>query len=934
MDPTVDANESDASSNEEDMEEDEGLIQKQIEELDENIKTSPYNYQHHVDRIELLRKIGEFEQLRTARKGMSNIFPLTKDLWLNWLEDEQKFAETDDDHKKLEELFELSTKDYLCPEIWLEYAQYSIRLIGNEGGIAKLRSIMERALSEVGLHVSKGSSVWEAYREIENAILMTMQPPPGSISSAEQLNRLSEQTDRVGLLFVRQLAIPLLDMENTMTEYQEWRKSVEDGEINIEITESYQESLSRLKKLAELENILEEAKMPKLDAYHQYIEYEKESHDPARVQCIYERAIADNCLNSDLWFQYIKYLVETIKTGPVVLSVHERSVRNCPWVAQLWTKYLICLERNKASPEKMQKVTSDALAAGFSSAGDYALLWQVSCDQARRRVTESDKENLETSKKSLHDVFKNATSHLLNVVLPAFNETGDPDFTLWCYWARCEARLLSNIAQAREVLDDVLEDVDARRKWSIWLDYFQIEMEFGDVKKARTVLRKALQSTAADDGSAESAASHLIQFEREFGSLEDLEDATRKVEGRMAKVAKRKEKVATHFQNKTKRRQQNPQSDRKEKVSPKSGQDAKKRPRSSKSDVDFIPEKRQRNDKDEIVQDTGFKAPSGLPARLAKPKSKLPEQGQGEKPKANAKPPPPGFHQTTTGNTTTNAKPLVKIEPTNDLKSDEGKGQKFTPTAESDERTIFVSNLGYSVENLDDKLHKIFGACGEVESVRLAKNNKGQIRGFAYVQFLAKSSVDDALKLDREVLEGRPMFVSPNVDKTKNPDFKVFKYDTGMERHKLFVSGLSFTTTEDELRQIFSQHGKLKSLRIVTTRSGKPKGLAYVEYETEADAAQAVMKTDQTVVGGFTITVAISNPPSRNKGSEDRTRQVSTNRGGTRGRARTQVNLLPRTLQRPNTTTDKPKLERDANYNEVKSQALSNKDFAKMFTHP
>ena len=34
---------------------------------------------------------------------------------------------------------------------------------------------MERALGSVGLHVSKGCEMWDAYREIENAILLTMQ---------------------------------------------------------------------------------------------------------------------------------------------------------------------------------------------------------------------------------------------------------------------------------------------------------------------------------------------------------------------------------------------------------------------------------------------------------------------------------------------------------------------------------------------------------------------------------------------------------------------------------------------------------------------------------------------------------------------------------------------------------------------------------------
>lgn len=66
----------------------------------------------------------------------------------------------------------------LGPEIWLEYAQYSIGGIGQEGGIEKVRSIFERALTAVGLHVTKGTALWEAYREFENAILETAQVRP------------------------------------------------------------------------------------------------------------------------------------------------------------------------------------------------------------------------------------------------------------------------------------------------------------------------------------------------------------------------------------------------------------------------------------------------------------------------------------------------------------------------------------------------------------------------------------------------------------------------------------------------------------------------------------------------------------------------------------------------------------------------------------
>lgn len=64
---------------------------------------------------------------------------------------------------------------HLGPDIWLEYAQYSIGGMGLPEGILKVRAIFERALTAVGLHVTKGQMVWEAYREFENVILSTLQ---------------------------------------------------------------------------------------------------------------------------------------------------------------------------------------------------------------------------------------------------------------------------------------------------------------------------------------------------------------------------------------------------------------------------------------------------------------------------------------------------------------------------------------------------------------------------------------------------------------------------------------------------------------------------------------------------------------------------------------------------------------------------------------
>ncbi|CAK8690689.1 unnamed protein product [Clavelina lepadiformis] len=928
----------DAELSDESMEDDkeEAINQAEIAKLDEKIANAPYNYQAHVDRIALLRTCGEFEKLGNARRSMAKVFPLTQTLWLSWLEDEQKFAESEEEHEQIEEIFETAVKDYLCPEVWLEYAQYSIRYVKEKDGIEKIRSIMERALSAVGLHVIQGSHLWEAYREIENAILMTLQPAPGSICTPEQNDQINHLVERIGTLFSRQLAVPLMNMESTMTEYIDWYKSSQDGEIPTSVQRSYEKALKILEEMKPLEEALESADddTKKLEAYQACIAFEKKSNDPARIQCIYERAIADNCLNSELWVQYLTYLVRTLKSSAIVVSVHDRSVRNCPWTSELWRMYLHALERHGAPHEKLESVLEEALAAGFSSPGDYSFLWQTWCDQARRCYCGDDK-NKDELARLLRNAFDRATSHLLNTVYTAFGETGDPDYSLWCYWARCEAQYLDNMLKARQIMDQVMQDnAEARRNWKIWLEYFQLERLHGDIEHARSVLRHAAQSSAADDGSAESACLYLIQFERENGTLDELDDAMKKVESRLSKVQKRKEKVAMQIEEKKKRWEQNGQFQKKwnkQDWNVKSEKSPNKRKINKNAADHPVPEKKARM---ETRKEDSFKAPSSLPIRFVKPASKTEE----DLPKTKVKPPfgpPPGFKPSTEEEPF--APPTAQASTSSEPKHDD----RLERTPETEARTVFVSNIGYEVESVEDKLRKIFSPCGTVSAIRLVRSNKGNFRGFAYVEFQDELVVQKALELDRQLLEGRPLFVSPNVDKTKQPDFKVFKYETGMERHKLFVSGLSFKTSEEKVREVFSAHGLLKTVRIVTARNGKSKGLAYIEYENESDASQALIKTDQLEVDGFQIKVAISNPPARKRPSEDKRRVLGggdrTQAAG-RGRGRTQLSMVPRALQKSGSKKDdvgagigrEDACDKDLP-GEKKTQ-MSNKDFSSLFS--
>lgn len=82
---------------------------------------------------------------------------------------------------------------------------------------------------------------------------------------------------------------------------------------------------------------------------------------------------------------------------------------------------------------------------------------------------------------------------------------------------------------------------------------------------------------------------------------------------------------------------------------------------------------------------------------------------------------------------------------------------------------------------------------------------------------------------------------------------------------RLYVGGLSFNTTEDELRQLFSQIGELRSCRLVRDRDSKQsRGFAFIEMASEAEAQQAISRFNGYQLDGRPLTVS----EAREKGED------------------------------------------------------------------
>lgn len=83
----VSSSEDDSEMEEEAAEgEDVDALFQTINELKERLKNNPNDYDVHIELINLLRTARIRTELRDAREKMANIFPLTSQLWMEWIE--------------------------------------------------------------------------------------------------------------------------------------------------------------------------------------------------------------------------------------------------------------------------------------------------------------------------------------------------------------------------------------------------------------------------------------------------------------------------------------------------------------------------------------------------------------------------------------------------------------------------------------------------------------------------------------------------------------------------------------------------------------------------------------------------------------------------------------------------------------------------------
>ncbi|KFO06418.1 Nucleolin, partial [Balearica regulorum gibbericeps] len=159
--------------------------------------------------------------------------------------------------------------------------------------------------------------------------------------------------------------------------------------------------------------------------------------------------------------------------------------------------------------------------------------------------------------------------------------------------------------------------------------------------------------------------------------------------------------------------------------------------------------------------------------------------------------------------------------------------------------SLFVGNLvpTKEYEELKTGIKEFFGKKNmEVLDVRI-----GASKRFGYVDFSSAEDLDKALQLNGKKLMGLEI----KLEKAKSKEtMKENKKER--DARTLFVKNLPYRLTEEEMREVFEN---ALEIRIVMNKEGNSKGMAYIEFKTEADANKALEEKQGTEIDGRAMVI-------------------------------------------------------------------------------
>ncbi|KAG4305342.1 hypothetical protein PORY_001512 [Pneumocystis oryctolagi] len=777
---------------------------EKINTLLDKLMKQPFDYDSHIEYINLFKKHKMKDELKSAREAMQLYFPLTEKMWIEWLDDQEDSASTLEDKISLLELYSKSVEDYLSINLWKKYMFYVKKQVEIESNdknseLGKLfnyeflKNVYLQAYSTTKYHILQSQEIWSIYRDYEIELL--------------EKNPSYENIQYIKQIYIERLSIPHFGMEKCFSDFSCFITNYDNSnyeEIMIAANKIYNPSLIKYQARDFYEIQLSQSNY----SYEQFIKYlEWELHQkPQELELIctlFERLLTCYPLAANIWEDYIQFMFEKSTFIKIDEKFLQRSVKNYPWSGILWKHYIYMLEHNNSSLEEICTIKDRSISSGtlFHDINELAKVLEAWCGYCKRRVTIWDNDNeevqyvitqLRTSIKLLKNVFKTTDKQQRLEKMLIYITTK-----------------LGNIDEARKIWKNILKIHVTETKY--WLQYFIWERNYGEINNAINILKNA---SLKHLDFPELIFDIYRDFVIEEGSLESLEKAETIIHKGVKNIQLIKEKESINL--KTKNNQQFDESKIDLEEIP--NYDSKSKKKSKNED------KNRRNRENTTVRVTGL------------PKSVSVEQlysffyGCGDI--INTK-----IIEESSDNSST---AFVEFANIDDTKSALTKNYKKLDENEilvepATETTLWVTNFPPSA---DEKfVHKLFEKYGDVIEVRFPSLRYNSRRRFCYVQMKYPEQALASLSLHGQIFEKKYKLIVNISDSSKKESRK----EATSEGREIIVSNISPESTEDDLIDLFSKYGTLESIRLIYDKKSKfHKGFCYIIFSTTEQALSAL----------------------------------------------------------------------------------------------
>jgi polyadenylate-binding protein len=150
---------------------------------------------------------------------------------------------------------------------------------------------------------------------------------------------------------------------------------------------------------------------------------------------------------------------------------------------------------------------------------------------------------------------------------------------------------------------------------------------------------------------------------------------------------------------------------------------------------------------------------------------------------------------------------------------------------------VFIKNLDKQLDNRH--LNDTFSAFGNIVSCKVAIDERGESKGYGYVQYETKEEADQAIqKVNGMLICDKKVFVGAFVPKQEREK----QVDPEQSYTNVFVKNLAPEVDDAKLVEMFKTFGEISSAVIMKSEDGTSKCFGFVDFKTHESAVKSVQK--------------------------------------------------------------------------------------------